>query len=62
MGYDVVTITECEWREPVTPTLLPTMTEKDREDSIMEGDIFGILKCSLKVPEGLKEQNSRGTL
>ena len=32
------------------------LTEKDIEQGIMEGDIFGILKCSLKVPEGLKER------
>ena len=51
MGYEVESILECEWDKPVarTPPPIPT-TEEDILTGIMEGEIFGIVKCSLKVP------------
>ena len=50
-GYNVETIWECKWKKPVELTAPPPPPSlQDMIQGIMEKDIFGIVKCSLKVP------------
>ena len=59
MGYKVEAIWECEWGRDATPTKpRETTTEKEIETGIMEDEIFGIVKCDIKVPKYLEERFS----
>ena len=60
LGYEVITIWECQWQgnlyqtEPYYP-----ITENDILQGIIENEIFGIVKCDLKVPDYLKKKFER---
>ena len=58
MGYKVYEIWECEWDKmdiKVERTTPVQTTQEDIINGIMEDEIFGIVQCSLHVPEHLKE-------
>ena len=49
------TIWECEWNKPPIPTkACDPATENDIINGIMQNEIFGIVKCDMKVPEHLE--------
>ena len=52
----MVSIWECQWnRDPSHTDPYSLITEKDIEQGILIGDIFGIVKCDLEVPDSLKK-------
>ena len=55
LGYEVETIWECEWNKPPIPTKpCDPATENDIINGIMQNEIFGIVKCDMKVPKNLE--------
>ena len=56
MGFKVEFIWECAWGKNPIPTQPRSPTsEIEIKDGIMNKEIFGIVQCSLKVPEHLEE-------
>ena len=56
LGYNVEPITSCEWEKyemEVSGAPPVLTTEKDIQNGIISGEIFGIVKCDIKVPESL---------
>ena len=53
MGYNVISITGCEWEKMNTRMDVENspLTCTDIENGILSGECFGIVKCDLHVPE-----------
>ena len=59
MGYKVESIWECQWGKKAIPTEpCISTTEEDIKNGITEGEIFGIIKCNMKVPKYLENHFS----
>ena len=59
LGYEVETITECEWSEMVIPTVpRPPPSFQEIAKEIVNNEVFGIVCCSLYVPLHLIEKFS----
>ena len=58
LGYQTVSMTSCQWIKnpasqipyPITP---PICTTSDIQNAVMTDESFGIVKCSMHVPEHL---------
>ena len=64
LGYKIVSITSCEWnkhpksKEWYHKIKSPICNYVDIKNAIMNDESFGIVKCSLHVPEHLIEKFS----
>ena len=62
-GFNVVSITSCEWEKNPASKIWyqydeATCTNQNIQDWVMSGELFGIIRCSLKVPDHLIEHFS----